>query len=137
MSLHRSFNDPDVVRLILDCAGAFIRDQVDRALEEKLPRYLGAAERRPPKASAPDAPPADENYVSRARAAEIMDCSERTITRYIDAGVLKACGPRRNRLTRFEIDRFMEQASERKAKGEGNRDESDVDAELDRILGDK
>lgn len=141
MSLHRSFNDPDAVRLLLDCMGALIRDQVELALEKKLPQYL-STERRPPRAAggSPAEQAPDDHYVTRAKAAEITGYSERTITRLIDSGKLKVCGPRRNRITRFEIDRMMEEKAERKRKGEPDVEvdaDADVDSELARIRGEK
>jgi len=98
---------------------------VERAVERVLPKYLGA--RRPPLSA--EATPLPNTYVTRAEAAQLMRYSLRTITRLIDAGKLRACGPRRDRIATFEIDRFMAEEPRRP-----DDDPDDPASEASRLL---
>ena len=101
-----------------------LRDQMSSLLNEL--RARAACERLGPQAIAP----ANE-YFTRRQAAEVMNYSVRTITRLMDAGKLRPCGPRRDRIARAELERFMAEAP-----GERGLSEEDVNEEADRLLGD-
>lgn len=127
-------SDGDIGRLLRELFGSCIREQLDQALAEKLPQFLGEVRlseaRRPHRAAGPDA--VAPEYLSRQQAAAVTGYSLRTITRLIDKGKLRACGPRRDRITRFEIERMMSLIEEH--GGEGGDSDDDVAAEVDRLM---
>ena len=100
-----------------------------RSLLAEILSRLG--ERRPPQQAASGGTVTLNEFLTRKQAAEIMGYSLRTIARLMDSDQLRACGPRRDRISRFEIDRFMAAAPPRKDLGE-----DDLDAEADRLLDD-
>jgi hypothetical protein len=111
--------------LLRDMLGPIIREEVAVVVDEKLRLHLG--DRRAPKLAVAKAEPAPES-VSRQEAAIITGYSVRTIGRLIDSGKLRAFGTRRDRITRFELDRMM---AETPNVGDG---EDDVAGEVERLL---
>lgn len=114
-----------------------VREHVEQAVKEHLPLLLqGTAHRPHQKTPAPEG--LREEYLTRQEAAQIAKCSVRTITRYIEAGQLRPCGPRRDRIMRSELDRFL-QAPDAGESTRTNQEDPDAEAAgvVDRLLGTK
>ena len=107
-----------------------IREELSALLDLKLSQHL--SRQRLPALAAAEAPSA---YVTRGQAAAITGYSLRTIARLIGRGELKACGPRRDRIKRFELDRMMAESPRRPPAGADPVD--DVALEADRLLDDE
>jgi excisionase family DNA binding protein len=127
--------------LIERAIAGIVRKQVDLALKERLPELLRTDQRRGPQlAGGPATSPLDPSYLTRQQVAQVTGYSSRTIARLIDNGKLRACGPRRDRITRFEVDRMMAKRDEIGAEETGvdpiNPD-ADIDAEVERLTGGK
>lgn len=125
--------------LIERAIAGIVRKHVDRALEERLPELLQTDQRRGPQLAGGPAPTSlDPSYLSRQQVAQVTGYSSRTISRLIETGKLRACGPRRDRITRFEVDRMMAKRDEIGAEETGvdpiNPD-ADIDAEVARLTG--
>lgn len=103
--------------------GAFrdlVRDEVLRPLADKIDALvvemrLRMGERQPPARASMATP---DRYLTRKQAAAMMSCSRRTITRLIDSGQLRPCGPRRQFIAKVEIERFMAQTPPRQPSGD-------------------
>lgn len=119
----------DSIGKIID---ARVRECVERAMREHLQN--AAAQRPQQHTPAPDG--VREEYLTRQEAAQIAKCSVRTITRYIDTGKLRPCGPRRDRITRSELDRFL-QAPDIDEPTRTNPEDSDAETSgvVDRLMG--
>jgi excisionase family DNA binding protein len=83
---------------------------------------------------APHATPVPESvYLTRQQVASYLGYSLRTVTRLIDSGKLRPCGPRRDRVTRSECDRMM---ATRDAEENTSPDpDADVTAAVDVVMG--
>jgi excisionase family DNA binding protein len=115
-------------------AAVFIRDQVDVMLKERLPQLLSAGAGRRPPGQAPAPESLGPQYLTRQQVAQITGYSLRTITRMINSGRLRACGPNRDRVTRAEVDRMMAAASDA-SEGPSADPDFDPTTEVDRLLG--
>jgi len=129
------------LEVVKRAATVFIQEQIDLALKERLPQLLRTGEaRRPPQAAGGTTSDLGAHYLTRQQVSQITGYSLRTITRLVDSGKLRACGPRRDRITRFEVDRMM---AMRDGEGEGDDDPTpdpeaaDMAAEVDRLTGGK
>lgn len=77
--------------------------------------------------------PLKRPYLTLEEAAEEIDCSVRTLQRYIKDDRLRACGPAGLvRIQRSELDRFM--LEERARPGLADNDIDERDAQADRFL---
>jgi hypothetical protein len=134
---HDPLEDALDLDLVKRAATAFIREQIDLVLKERLPQLLRTGEaRRPPQPAGGTAEPIGEQYLSRQQVAHITGYSMRKIVRLIDSGKLRACGPRRDRITRFEVDRMMAMREDSEASNDAPVDEdADVTAAIDNVLG--
>jgi excisionase family DNA binding protein len=106
-----------------------IRDKLDRILRRTEAGGAGGGP-LPPKAA-----PTSGDYTTRKEAAQIMGYSKSTVSRLIAKKLLRACGPKLDRIKRSEIDRFMAAAAERQvvATDEAAR----IEAEVRRIVDDE
>ncbi len=114
--------------LIRSALGGVIGEAVKAAVDEQLPRAL-AAMRMPPRPAEPEG-----DYVRRKRAAQIMGYSKSTVGRLIKKGLLRASGPKLDRVARAEIDRFMAAAARREETAID--EDAALEAEARRIVGD-
>jgi excisionase family DNA binding protein len=121
--------------LVKRAATAFIREQIDAALKERLPQLLMRAgeTRRPPQPAGGAAEDLGPQYLTRQQVAQITGYSMRKIVRLIDSGKLRACGPRRDRITRFEVDRMM--AMQDDCDAAAVDEDADVTAAVDGVFG--
>jgi excisionase family DNA binding protein len=123
-------DDSDVVAVLVPTGWMKdIRDKLDRILR-RTEDGGGGGGPLPPKAA-----PAAGEYTTRKQAAEIMGYSKSTVSRLITKKLLRASGPKLDRIRRSEIDRFMAAAAEREvvATDEAVR----IEAEVRRIVDDE
>jgi excisionase family DNA binding protein len=110
---------------------SFIVDAVRAATAEELPRVLAALIPVRP------AVPIEQSYVTRKQAAKITGYSDRTISRAIADGSLKASGLHGDRIKRSELDRWMAESAHGKRSADGNGSEDDeINSVVDRLLND-
>lgn len=130
----RKIEEPGDFDSLSRAIGAFVREQTKQAIKEQLPELLRGDSRRPPVASAPEAL-LPQPYLSKEQVAQLTGYSLRTVTRMVARGLLRPCGPRRDRFARAEVDRMM---NERKAPvavpAPANDPDADVTAAVDKLF---
>jgi hypothetical protein len=116
-----------------DIIGPIVRDVVVAVLDERLPVQRS---RSPVVVAGATRPPPSEKdpnyYVSREGAAEITGYSVSTVARAIKDGRLKAVGLRKDKIARYEVDKFMAEAGGKKPEP----DDDKVNRIVDRLLDD-
>lgn len=125
-------NDDEVIDVtgLAKAVASFIKVQVDQAIDERLPARLRVPEERQT-TPAPEVDSLSRRYLKRKDVAEITGYSSKTIARLIATGELRACGIRRDRIAREEVDRMMR---DRKVVHEPLDEDAGMDAEVGRLL---
>jgi hypothetical protein len=84
-----------------------LRQQVSVLLTEIRSRVV---DRRPPARTSSPLVTVDDEPLDRKGAAQMMGCCVRTVGRRIKSGELRALGPRQDRISRFEVQRYLDNA---------------------------
>lgn len=125
-------DDVDSIGRVIDW---LVREHVQRAVREYLPQLIDEALRLQ-RLAPPTSGQSHDEYLTRREAARIAKLSPRTIARYIEAGKLRPSGPRRDRVTRSELDRFLQAEGVEEATELGQESEDDgMSREVDRLMG--
>jgi excisionase family DNA binding protein len=103
-----------------DTLGKIIRQHVEEALDERLPKYLGQT-RLPPRPSGEG----KSKWMTIQMVAAEVGRTTRTIRRWIASGRLRTTGHDGRHVTREELERFM---SEPRATGD------DDDQDVERVV---
>lgn len=138
-TMQHRVNDSDAGRMVREFIGDIVREKMEAVLEAELPKLLAElrSEGRRPARGSNTPPPITPDWLTRRQVANLTGYSLRTLSRYIDSGVLRACGPNRDRVARFELERFMAM----KGTGAETPDpaptdpDREIDDEVDRLFG--